>query len=131
LKQIQSTLMLLIFLFCLNLSSLAFAQPEASADVYSQINQIFLYKKVWATLFVILIGYILIFALVSIINNRITDIKARHAIRKNSIYIVTLTTITIVFFIWIQNINSITIFLGVAGAGVVCRRLYCRLPAGC
>jgi len=70
------------------------------------------------TIFVILLGYLIMFAFIGIINRRVKDIKTRHVVRKNVIYIVTIVLIVVSFFIWIQNINSITIFLGVAGAGL-------------
>ncbi len=75
-------------------------------------------KKTLETIFIILIGYILMFGLIGFINQRVKDIKARHVVRKNIIYIVSLTIFVIIFFIWIQNLSSITIFLGVAGAGL-------------
>ena len=75
-------------------------------------------RNIWETAFVLLIGYALMFFVISIINSRVSDIKARHMIRKNFIYFVSLSIIVIVFFIWIQNLESITIFLGVASAGL-------------
>lgn len=74
--------------------------------------------KVWGTVFVILSAYILMFTIIRFINFRVKDIKARHVVRKNIIYITTMTVILVVFFIWIQNLGSITIFLGVASAGL-------------
>jgi len=75
-------------------------------------------KKVFETIFIVLLGYLVMFAFIGIINRRVKDIKTRHIVRKNVIYIVTIVLIIVSFFIWIQNINSITIFLGVAGAGL-------------
>ena len=75
-------------------------------------------KKIGQTIFVLLISYLLMFVLIGYINKKILDIKARHIVRKNIIYILSLTVIIITFFIWIQNLNSITIFLGVASAGI-------------
>lgn len=75
-------------------------------------------RKILTTVFMVLTGYLLMFGFIGIINKRIKNIKTRHAVRKNVIYIVSITLFVIVFFIWIQNINSVTIFLGVAGAGV-------------
>lgn len=95
---------------------------DLKADKRPVINQLLVddifQKKIGQTAFVILLGYILMFMLISFINRRIKDIKARHVVRKNIIYIISLVSIVIIFFIWIQNINSITIFLGVAGAGL-------------
>lgn len=75
-------------------------------------------KKILGTVFIILFGYLVMFGFIGIINRRVKDIKTRHMVRKNVIYIVTIVLIIVTFFIWIQNINSITIFLGVAGAGL-------------
>lgn len=75
-------------------------------------------RKIWQTMFVCIFGYVLLFLVIGYVNQRVKDIKARHIIRKNTAYIITLTIIVITFFIWIQNINSITIFLGVASAGI-------------
>ncbi|MCK5260443.1 MAG: mechanosensitive ion channel family protein [Candidatus Omnitrophica bacterium] len=75
-------------------------------------------KKIVETVFIVLVGYLLMFGFIGIVNKRVKDIKARHTVRKNVIYIVSIALIIIIFFIWIQNINSITIFLGVAGAGL-------------
>jgi len=75
-------------------------------------------QKIIQTLFVVLTGYLLMFSIIGFVNQRVKDIKARHIVRKNIIYIVSLTILVVIFFIWIQNINSITIFLGVASAGL-------------
>jgi len=106
-------------------------QPSSVSDAVSSLpslekvlqengllNSGLLKKKAIETGFVLLIGYLLMFGFIGIINKRVKDIKARHTVRKNVIYIVSISLIIIIFFIWIQNINSITIFLGVAGAGV-------------
>ncbi len=96
--------------------AISFLHKIFSSESLSDPN--FIPRKVWQTIFVILIAYIMMFAMISFINRRVQDIKARHTVRKNIIYISSLTVIVVVFFIWIQNINSITIFLGVAGAGI-------------
>ncbi len=75
-------------------------------------------KKIVQTLFVIASSYFLLFVLIKFINTRVKDIKARHTVRKNSVYIITFVVIISVIFIWIQNLNYLTIFLGVAGAGL-------------
>lgn len=75
-------------------------------------------RKIFGTVFVMALGYLLMFGFIGIINQRVKDIKSRHMIRKNVAYMVSFSLLTIVFFIWIQNINSATIFLGVAGAGL-------------
>ena len=75
-------------------------------------------KKILETVFIVLVGYLLMFAFIGVINKRVKDIRIKYAVRKNTIYTVSIILIVIIFFIWIQNINSITILLGVAGAGL-------------
>ena len=75
-------------------------------------------KKILETSFVIIVGYILMFGIIGFANRQVRDIKARHVFRKNVLYAINIIVILLVFFIWIQSINSITIFLGVAGAGI-------------
>ncbi len=74
--------------------------------------------KLWQTIFIIVIGYIILFVLIRIINVRIKDIKQRHTARKNTIYSVTIIITIMIFIIWIQNLNSLTIYLGVLSAGL-------------
>jgi len=81
-------------------------------------NQSNIQRKIIQTIFILIVSNILIFGIIGFINRRVKDIKARHIVRKNTIYIVSMISIVVIFFIWIQNIGSITIFLGVAGAGI-------------
>ena len=92
------------------------AAEEVAVSVFADATLV--QQKVLETIFVVIGAYGLLVALTRFINSRVRDIKARHVIRKNSIYVISLILFLIVFFIWIQDINSITIFLGVAGAGV-------------
>jgi len=75
-------------------------------------------KKVTTTVFILLFSYLSMFAFIKIINRRVKEIKARHTIRKNAVYIVSFVLMIVIFFIWVQNVSSITIFLGFAGAGL-------------
>lgn len=75
-------------------------------------------KKVLQTIIIVVLGYCIIFLLVSIVNRRIKDIKSRHILRKNIIYFFNIVMILFVFFVWIQNLSSFTIFLSVIGAGI-------------
>jgi len=75
-------------------------------------------QKLIQTVLVITLCYFLIFILVRISNRRVKNIKARHILRKNIIYIINIFLILFVILIWIKNIGSITIFLGVASAGI-------------
>lgn len=75
------------------------------------------YKKLIQTAVVLVVGYLVIFLLVRIINRRITDIKVKHIVRKNTIYLFSILIIVYIAFVWLQNIGSLTIFLSVIGAG--------------
>lgn len=76
------------------------------------------YRKLLQTGLIILLGYLLIFLIVNIINRHIEDVKVRHLVRKNVVYLLNILIILYIFFVWIQNINSITVFLSVIGAGL-------------
>lgn len=126
---VRTLVLAILILGCF--SSISFAQAPGAADAQASLNsalqKVFpdgglaggiLTKKIVTTIFVILIGYLFIFGFIGIINRRVKDIKSRHMIRKSVIYVVNAILIIIVFFLWIQNISSVTIFLGVAGAGL-------------
>ncbi|MDD3375743.1 MAG: mechanosensitive ion channel [Candidatus Omnitrophica bacterium] len=123
----------LIFFIAL-FSSASFAQQVSSAPLVSPVEIVgeipvesqgdFLNgfeiarPKLVQTVLVLLLCYAFIFLLVRISNRRIKSLKARHAIRKNIVYIGNIILLFFVVLIWIHNIGSITIFLGVASAGV-------------
>lgn len=92
------------------------------ADTYPLNKSLFVdslvQRKIWQTVFVAAVNYVFIFILIGFINQRVKDIRARHIIRKNIIYVFSIVSLIIIFFIWVQNLNSITIFLGVASAGL-------------
>jgi len=118
-------LFLVVSLCCV---SPAVAEPSANPAGHPALENILmsnglmdtglLTRKIWTTIFIILAGYLMMFGFIRLINQRFRDIKTRHAVRKNIIYIFTISLFVIIFFIWIQNISSISIFLGVAGAGL-------------
>ena len=74
--------------------------------------------KLLQTGLVAVIGYVLIFILVWIINKQVKNLKARHVLRKNVVYIVSILMILAIAFLWMQNLNSLTIFISVIGAGL-------------
>lgn len=92
------------------------AQNAHSLNYYKTSDPVV--KRMWETGFIVIIGYLIVHVLVRFINAKVSNVKSKHALRKNVVYIVTFTLIIIVFSIWIQNLNSITIFLGVASAGL-------------
>ena len=76
------------------------------------------YNKLIRTGLVLLIGYLLIFTLIKVINTHVKVLRTQHMIRKNVIYFINLLIILLIIFIWLQNISSITIFISAVGAGV-------------
>ncbi|MFH1768411.1 MAG: mechanosensitive ion channel domain-containing protein, partial [Candidatus Omnitrophota bacterium] len=93
-------------------------QRAETAEGKIKEKQNITYKKILQTAIVIIIGYCFIFILVGVINRRIKEIKAKHIIRKNIIYVLTFLIIIYIVFIWVRDINSITIFLSIIGAGL-------------
>lgn len=74
-------------------------------------------KLIWTGL-VLLVGYLLIFSLIKVINRHVTDLRTKHLVRKNVIYLLNLLIIFLIIFIWLQHLGSITIFVSAVGAGV-------------
>ena len=110
-------------------ASLALAQPAAAtsqtttlsfADIIQQhlSSPDIVWRKFWQTVLIFLVGYLLIITFIKFINRSVKDIKARHMMRKNMVYVVTFTGFLAIAFTWIQNISYLTIFLGFAGAGL-------------
>ncbi|MFH1505285.1 MAG: mechanosensitive ion channel domain-containing protein [Candidatus Omnitrophota bacterium] len=98
---------------------LALVQERAdAAEAKIKQKQNLIYKKLLQTGLIIFIGYLLIFIAVSIVNRRIENIKVKHVVRKNVVYLLNFLIIIFVIFVWLQNISSITIFFSVMGAGI-------------
>lgn len=68
---------------------------------------------------VILATYIVILAIVKIINKRIIDLKRRHSARKATLYIATFLAIAVVSILWIRNLRTVSVVISVIGAGLV------------
>lgn len=77
-----------------------------------------LYIRAAQTVFVLLLGYLFIILLRSIINRRVKDLKVRHSMRKNIVYFISFLMLLVIFFVWVERLTSLTIFLGVASAGL-------------
>ncbi len=75
-------------------------------------------KKIRDTVAVFLIAYLLLFVVVRVINRRVADIKVRHTLRKQTVYVINFLFIIGLILIWLQNIGSITILLGFVSAGL-------------
>jgi len=118
---------LLANLFIL-IASISYAQEGASVvqgSLFSRLLNGHLFSgedaaltRVWQTLFVLLVAYVISFMLVTFINRSVKDIKAKHIVRKNIVYVISLTIFIIIFFIWVQDLKSITLILGFASAGL-------------
>jgi len=93
-------------------------EKVALAETKIKSRQDVLYRKLIKTGLVLLIGYLLVFLLVRIINARVQKQRTQHLVRKYVIYFLNLLIILFVIFIWIQHISSLTIFLSAVGAGV-------------
>lgn len=76
------------------------------------------YMRLLQTAVVVLVGYLLAFIFVKVVNRRVKDLRARHAVRKNIIYFVSFAVLIIVIFIWAHKMRYLTIFLGIASAGI-------------
>ena len=114
------------FLSCIRVSN-SFAQStnsenlnpiEATKQLFQSFNASEVAQRIWTTFFILVLIFVIFQLVITFINRRIRDLKARHIIRKNIVYTVSFLTLITVFFIWVQDINSITIFIGVAGAGL-------------
>lgn len=106
-----------------NPSPVALFESVSPANVEYYLNNMTLLPnsilhRVWTSVFIILISYIILFALVSLVNKKVPNIRVRHIIRRYVVYFINFLLIFIIFFIWIQKLNTITIFLGVASAGL-------------
>lgn len=75
-------------------------------------------QQVWATMVFILAAYGILFVLNRVINRRVENLKSRHTIRKNVSYLIHILLVIGVIFIWLQRLNSLSIFLGFASAGL-------------
>ena len=75
-------------------------------------------KRVLDTLMLVVFSYAVLIVLIKIINKRIRDIRSRHMARKNTVYVINLLLVVGIIFIWLQNINSLTILLGFISAGL-------------
>ncbi len=77
------------------------------------------YIKAVQTVLILFFGYLLLFILVGIINRRVPNLKRKHLLRKNTAYALNFVILVSIIVVWVHNIQSITIFFSVIGAGVV------------
>ena len=74
--------------------------------------------RVYVTLAILIAGYLFLSIILSLIARGVRELKVRHILRKTVIYIVNILLFVYIFFLWVERLNTITIFLGVAGAGI-------------
>ncbi|MCA9404466.1 MAG: mechanosensitive ion channel [Candidatus Omnitrophica bacterium] len=97
---------------------LAAQNPAAASHPDAAQRTEFIHKKILQTIILLVTSYILLFVIIKFVNNRVKDIKARHVVRKNIAYVITFSVIMMILVIWMQNITYLSIFIGVAGAGL-------------
>lgn len=88
------------------------------SDLFQVYSKDQVLQQVWMTVIFALVAYGILFILIRVINRRVENLKSRHTIRKNAAYLVNFLLIVSVIFVWLQRLNSLTIFLGFASAGL-------------
>jgi len=72
-----------------------------------------------ASLGVLLVISLLAFLIIRIVNQRVTELKRQHIIRKITLYISTGVALLIISSIWIKQMGSVTTVLSATAAGAV------------
>lgn len=88
------------------------------ADFFQFYTRDQVFQQIWMTIVFILAAYGMLFVLIRVINRRVENLKARHTIRKNAVYLIHFLLFIAVVFVWLQRITSLSIFLGFASAGL-------------
>ncbi|GAB6137088.1 mechanosensitive ion channel family protein [Halanaerobaculum tunisiense] len=78
----------------------------------------FLSYKLILSLVVIISSYFLTLLIIRFINRQIDTLKRRHQARRSTYYLMTVITIIILLFIWLQQKISLTTYLGFLSAGL-------------
>jgi small-conductance mechanosensitive channel len=89
------------------------------AETKLKEKQRVLYGKLFQTGIIIFIGYLLIFIAISIVNRRVKDLKVKHIVRKNIVYLCNFLIILAIILVWLEDIGSVTVIFSVIGAGLV------------
>jgi len=88
------------------------------AEAKARARRNIVFVKIFQTILVLVFGYLLIFFLVGAVNRGVKDLKAKHLIRKDIVYILNFIIIVAVILVWGHNVESLTIFISAVGAGV-------------
>lgn len=120
-----SLLIILFPVYPASTSSFVNTTVDTSKNFFSKGNIInsdgtplLIHRNIVITLLIFIIGYLLMLLFVRLINRRVEDIRIRHILRKNVVYLFTFIIILAVSFVWIRSLNSITIFLSLISAGI-------------
>lgn len=99
-------------------AQLSLAAPEPAAAQKSTEGRAHIRNRLIHTGVVLAVGYLIAIALMAIVNRRVNDLKSRHMARKSVSYVVSAMLLLYMLFLWARNINSLTIFLGIASVGL-------------
>ena len=75
-------------------------------------------RKLIQTVLVLIIGYSFFIIVVKFVNRGVKDLKVKHLLRRGILYVLTVLMLVYIAFVWFQNVSSLTIIFGVAGAGI-------------
>ncbi|MBF0217596.1 MAG: mechanosensitive ion channel family protein [Candidatus Omnitrophica bacterium] len=131
---LSSVLLALLFLACAAYSQTSDSSANAglgekvgalakgvvaeSQDRWAAMLQKFFSVKGIQTLLVFFIGYPFMILVVKLINRNVKDLKPRYLLRNRVIYFTNVVILVSVLAVWVEHIGSITVFLGVVGAGI-------------
>ena len=87
-------------------------------DFFTMYSKDQILQQIWMTFVFMIVAYGILFILIRIINRRVENLKSRHTIRKNAVYVVNFLLVVSIIFVWLQRLNSLSIFLGFASAGL-------------
>ncbi|MBL7068449.1 MAG: mechanosensitive ion channel family protein [Candidatus Omnitrophica bacterium] len=76
-------------------------------------------EKILISVALVLFVYLIMLAIIRIVNRRMSDLKRRHSTRKATLYIATLLALVIISIIWIENLRTVSVVISVIGAGLV------------
>jgi len=75
--------------------------------------------NVAATLVSLLVIFLLTFLIIRVVNQKVTELKRRHIIRKITLYIAIGIALLVVSRIWAEQMASVTTVLSAVAAGAV------------
>ncbi len=100
------------------LGLIALVHPAAAEAAPSGFDPVQVHRKILQTAAFAGLSYVVLFILVKLINRRVRDLKSRHTLRKNTVYVVNILMGVGILLIWMQNIGSVAVLFGVLSAGL-------------